>query len=187
MNYKKELRDLKLRIINDEFSFNFDIDVIEKSKTELNFISDNFENDIISGSFALYLYGLIKHRKIGDFDIIIKDKERYTNYIKLEGYGGDLEIDNRLGYISFYHKNKNVLDFVPYASVFKKRYHYEVDFFEEIIENTYDILEYNGKKLKIHNPIEIISHKMGMDSFKHSRDLLLIFRNINNEFFPFLK
>lgn len=101
MNYKKELRDLKLRIINDEFSFNFDIDVIEKSKT-----------------------------------------------------------------------NKSLIDFVPYASVFKKRYHYEVDFFEEIIENTYDILEYNVKKLKIHNPIEIISHKMGMDSFKHSRDLI---------------
>ena len=67
-----EFRDYKLKVLNGEIDFNPTLK--EKYKDLLYFISDEFPNDIISGSLALNILGLI-YRDTNDIDIIIDDKK----------------------------------------------------------------------------------------------------------------
>jgi hypothetical protein len=62
LNYKdftSELRELKLKIISGELNFEISKDSIKKFNTELKLIKKEFPNDIITGSIALNLFGLI--------------------------------------------------------------------------------------------------------------------------------
>ena len=70
----KEFRDFKLKVINGDIVFNITNSSIRSLGNELDFIKDTFrEDDIITGSIALRLFGLL-HRGSNDIDILIKDK-----------------------------------------------------------------------------------------------------------------
>jgi hypothetical protein len=164
-----EFRDFKLKLIQSEIDFSVSKEVIKEYRTELSFIRNNFKNDIISGSIALVLLGLI-HRVISDIDILIKDENRYSGYIN-DIYGDDESgnMDNRLGYIEFKYK----------PGLFSKTRYYEVDFFKNV-DTKYIEFDFEGTTLKIQHPLEIISAKMGMTrSHKHYRDLEIIFRKFD--------
>lgn len=180
---KSEIRNIKLKIISGEYSLNFSDVNLKKHNEELNFILNRLsENDIITGSLALKVYGLLD-REIGDLDIIIDDPHRYQGY-RNSGYG-QFRLDNRLGYKKFIEKG-----WWPFT---KKEY--QVDFFKN--DNVKFIeMNFNGKKLKIHNPIDIIKHKSdmfvsmnkshgfyrGTETHKHYKDLIHIFKVINLEY-----
>lgn len=172
-NYQRDLvpefRDFKLKLINSDINFSFSKDKIDEYRTVLSFVKKEFSNDIITGSLALGLLGLI-HRTPGDIDIIINDENRFSGYIN-EKYGDDESgnMDNRLGYIAYKYK----------PGFFSKTRDYEVDFFKN---NGAKYIEFNfeGTTLKIQHPLEIISAKMGMTrSHKHYRDLEIIFRKFD--------
>lgn len=173
-NYQRDLvsefRDFKLKLIQNELNFSVNQDVIKKYHTELSFIKNNFKSDIISGSIALILYGLID-RVVSDIDILIKDESRYSGYINNTYVGEDDEgMDNRLGYIEFKYK----------PGFFSKTRYYEVDFFKDI-DAKYIEFDFEGTTLKLQHPLEIISAKMGMTrSHKHYRDLEIIFYKFGN-------
>jgi hypothetical protein len=159
-----EFRDFKLKLIQSEIDFSISKEVIKKYHNELSFIRENFKNDVITGSIALSLFGLI-HRKIKDIDILIKDEGRYTRYTN-QKYGGDENdmIDNRLGYINFEYKK----------SFFSRTRYYEVDFFKNV-DAKYIEFDFEGTTLKIQQPLGIISAKMGMTGEKHFFDIVTIF------------
>jgi hypothetical protein len=176
---RMEFRNFKLKSINNEIDFKILDSMIDENKELLTFITDTFPNDIITGSLALKLFGLIS-RKSNDVDILIKDKSRYDRYI-LDGYDDEFTTPNRLGYKSFKYKK----------GIFSKEVEYNVDFFEDknvpFLEFTIDIsttFHSNIKKIKIHNPLEIMDYKLGIfanpkvgraTGRKHNEDLTQIF------------
>ena len=176
---RMEFRNFKLKSINNEIEFKISDSVVDENKELLTFITDTFPNDIITGSLALKLFGLIS-RKSNDVDILIKDKNRYDRYI-LDGYDDEFTTPNRLGYKSFKYKK----------GIFSKEVEYNVDFFEDknvpFLEFTIDIsttFHSNIKKIKIHNPLEIMDYKLGIfanpkvgraTGRKHNEDLTQIF------------
>lgn len=173
-DFVSKFRDLKIRMISGEDLFKIKKEEINKHKKLLNFISNELSNDIISGSISLSLYGLI-NRDIGDIDVLIKDIDRYDSYY-LSRYGED-DIPNRLGYKTIKYK----------PSFFKRTESHDVDFFEDKGAH-FEEFNFNGVNLKVHHPIEVISHKIEMiknnrtnSSTKHSDDLYGIFRSINFE------
>ena len=165
----KEFRDFKLKVLNEEIAFNITNKSILSLSDELNFVKNIFrEEDILTGSIALRLFGLL-HRGSNDIDILIRDKDRYS-YIK-DDY--EWEIPNRLGYKSFNYK----------PGFFSKRIEYDVDFFEDLgcnfTEIEIDDFFLEKKSIRVHNPIEILDFKMRMaieaKSDKHNDDLTKIF------------
>ena len=70
-DFISDFRDLKLKLINSDISFTLDQSAVSNYNNELTFISKNFPNEIITGSIALSLFGLI-NREISDIDILIK-------------------------------------------------------------------------------------------------------------------
>jgi hypothetical protein len=164
-----QFRDLKLKLISGIFEFSISDSSVKKYYNELLFIKKEFPGDIITGSIVLSLFDLL-NREISDIDILIKDTNRYSGYIN-ETYG-DPEtgmIDNRLGYILFDFKR----------GFFYKKRRYEVDFFKDL-GFKYIEFEFEGVKLKIQHPIEIISQKMSMSkNHKHYRDLEIIFNKFD--------
>ncbi len=163
-----ELRELKLKMISGEVNFEISKDSIKNFNTELKFIKKNFTNDIITGSIALNLFSLI-NRDISDIDILIKDESRYNRYNNHNYGDGEKLTPNRLGFIKFDYR-KNFFSF-------KKTY--EVDFFKDV-GSTFIEFEFEGIKLKVQHPIEVISQKMTMSKHhKHWRDLEIIFANFD--------
>jgi hypothetical protein len=169
---KTEFRDFKLKVLNNEITFTASKDALEKHKDSLSFISHHLPNDIISGSLALNILGLL-YRDTTDIDIIINDKNRYSKYDK-DGYD-DVEFStpNRLGYVDFKYKR----------GIFTKEKEYKVDFFHNETVSFIEV-DFNGEKLKIHNPLEIMDYKLNMainskvyssTSRKHNEDLTRIF------------
>jgi len=165
----REFRDFKLKVMNGDIVFNITNKSINDLSEELDFIKDTFrEDDILTGSIALRLFGLL-HRGSIDIDILIKDKNRYSGYTK-DDY--EWEISNRLGYKSFKYR----------PNIFSKNREYEVDFFEDLDCNFTEIEVgdfLNSRYIRIHNPIEILDFKMKMaieaKSDKHNEDLTNIF------------
>jgi len=176
---RMEFRNFKLKSINNEIEFKITDSVVDENKELLTFITDTFPNDIITGSLALKLFGLIG-RKSNDVDILIKDKNRYDKYI-IDSYDDEFTTPNRLGYKPFKYKK----------GIFSKEVEYNVDFFEDknvpFLEFTIDIsttFHSNIKKIKIHNPLEIMDYKLGIfanlkvgraTGRKHNEDLTQIF------------
>ena len=164
----REFRDFKLKVMNGDIVFNITNDAIDDLSEELDFIKDTFrEDDILTGSIALRLFGLL-HRESSDIDILIKDKDRYS-YIE-DDY--EFEITNRLGHKSFKYR----------PNIFSKKVEYEVDFFEDLGSNFTEIEVgdfLNSRYIRIHNPIEILDLKIKMaiegKSDKHNEDLTRIF------------
>jgi hypothetical protein len=175
---RMEFRNFKLKSINNEIEFKISDSVVDENKELLTFITDNFPNDIITGSLALKLFGLIS-RKSNDIDILIKDRNRYDNYI-IDGYDDEFTTPNRLGYKSFEYKK----------GILKKKVIYEVDFFENknvpFLEFEVNVGGFMSdiRKIKIHNPLEIMNYKLDifanpkvarLTGRKHNEDLTQIF------------
>jgi hypothetical protein len=185
---RMEFRSFKLKCINNEIEFKISDSVVNENKSLLSFITDTFPNDIITGSLALKLLGLIS-RKSNDIDILIKDRNRYDRYI-LDGYDDEFATPNRLGYKSFKYKKRCLIG-TEKLQLFPKYKEYTVDFFEDknvnFLEFTIDIstiLHSNIKKIKIHNPLEIMDYKLAIfantkvvkaTGIKHNEDLTTIF------------
>jgi hypothetical protein len=166
-DFISDIRELKLKMISDEINFEISKYDIKKFNTQLKFIKKEFPNDVITGSIALNLFGLI-NRDISDIDILIKDDMRYSGYNN-SNYFDEGKTLNRLGFKYFYFK-KNFFSF-------KKTY--EVDFFKDL-GSTFIEFEFEGVKLKVQHPIEIISQKISMcKHHKHYRDLEIIFSNFD--------
>lgn len=182
-SYLSDLRDLKFNIISGDYQFVIDNNALESLTKELRFISDKFPNDILSGSIVLKLFGLLD-REYRDIDIITNDVERYKlQYYKGNRYGhSEADMDRRLGYVDFKYRHSGFL------SLIKPKSKYTVDFFENKDESYID-LNFEGKNIKIHNPLSIIEFKMGMGkkseilaqvmSDKHNYDLYKIFGRIS--------
>lgn len=174
IDLKSELRNLKILILNNEFKFIINEKSLIKEIDNLEFINNALPDDIVSGSIALKLYGLLD-RQSNDIDILIKDKTRFSHYIK-EIYGEDNDVNapNRLGYNMIKYKR----------GFFTKTKEYKVDFFEDLGASYSEVSFTNSyfKKitLKIHNPLEILYIKMSMSVIggKHYEDLKKIFTNI---------
>ena len=170
---KTEFRDFKLKVLNNEITFTPSKDALEKHKDVLSFILDNLPNDIISGSIALNILGLL-HRPTADVDMIIDDKNRYSEYVK-DGYEDDeFSTPNRLGYVDFKYKE----------GTFTPEKEYRVDFFHNDYGASFITIEFNKKQIKIHNPLEVMDYKLNMaintkvyssTSRKHNEDLTRIF------------
>jgi hypothetical protein len=168
-NYKSILRDLKLRILDGEKIFKIDKRRIQENKKQLKFITKYLkEDDIIGGSLCLSLYGLLNRPvKHSDIDVLIKDSDRYDDYESFLSYGNN-ELENRLGLKEFKYKT-----FFGLVST-----NIEVDFFINQGAH-YEELEFRGKKIKLQNPLEIISKKIDMwKNFKHYYDLDNIFSKL---------
>jgi hypothetical protein len=174
-----EFRDYKLKVLNSEINFNPSAKALDKHKDLLYFISDKLPNDIISGSLALNIFGLI-YRDTNDIDILIDDKNRYPKYVK-DGYDDDeFSTPNRLGYVEFKHKR----------GIFTSEKEYKVDFFHNEGASFIEV-DFNGKKLKVHNPLEVMDYKLNMaintkvysvTSRKHNEDLTQIFDQMSWQF-----
>jgi len=175
---RMEFRNFKLKSINNEIEFKISDSVVDENKELLSFITDTFPNDIITGSLALKLFGLIS-RKSNDIDILIKDKTRYDKYI-VDDYDDEFTTPNRLGFRTFKYKK----------GIFTKEVEYNVDFFED---KNVPFLEFDVnvggfmsdiRKIKIHNPLEIMDYKLAIfanpkvgraTGRKHNEDLTQIF------------
>ena len=167
---KSEFRNLKLKIIRGDYDFKFSESKTNMLGNELEFISNKLNpSDVITGSIALKLYGLLD-RNYSDIDIIIDDKSRYDSYSKNVRYGAfdDVDLDCRLGHKSLSYKK----------GFFSRKKKYAVDFFENT-GVSYNELEYNGKKFRVHSPMELIDTKIGLcEDQKHFEDMVLIFKSI---------
>jgi len=170
-----ENRNWKLKVLHGQIKFDFDKKQIDKYSDRLNFIYENFPNEILSGSLALNLFGLI-NRQSNDIDILISDKNKFSGYT-LSTYGDEeIKTPNRLGFITYKWK----------SNIFSETHHYEVDFFEDpdasFIELKFGM--FNSKTLKVHNAVDIVGYKvklaLGGQGFsstrnKHNTDLTYIF------------
>lgn len=177
---RMEFRNYKLKSLNNEIQFNILPSSVEENYDLLIFITENFPDDIITGSLGLKLLGLIS-RKSNDIDILIKDKNRYSNY-NLNDYGDDeFTTPNRLGFVAFNYKK----------DIISKSKEYIVDFFEdknvpylEFEIKVGPLFHQRVKKIKIHNPLEIMDYKLTIFANpkvvkyvgrKHNEDLTRIF------------
>ena len=206
---KTELRDLKINLItSNDIKFTVSSVNMDVHENELSFIKSVCPNDVITGSFALNLYGLV-NRYCNDIDILIKDKDRYTYYYNDHSYSDDVDLSNRLGYLNHSYRkeisiNNKFIDnlLFPFTLVineiiklFGKKYNYKVDYFIDT-DVRYNTFDYKGHTYKIHCPIQIIEQKIDMylkntnhylkntnhylsRDNKHKKDLFCIFKNIN--------
>lgn len=174
-NLKSDFRDFKINLISNGIEFKISKDAIKKFHNELSFIKSKFEDDVISGSLALNLWGILD-RGISDIDILIEDIDRYVGY-RNTGYGDDELglISNRLGYLEFSWKK----------NFFSIRRYFEVDFFKNDGLVRYHQFEFDGTLLKIQDPLDILNVKMDLANktsnygkfySKHYYDLDKLFR-----------
>ncbi len=161
-----KIRDIKLTYLMGDIDFEINTEKVKKFKKELKFISKNFPNDIISGSLALSLFGLID-REIKDIDIIIDNDRDITslNLLKNDEYFKSPE--NYLGY-KYYNWRE---------SIFSIKRNYKVDFFKGEGIIYYDLF-FENIPLRVQSPISIIEHKYNLGGFKNLEDIGYFFSKI---------
>ena len=172
MNYtqlKSDFRHFKLLVINGELNIT-PKETALTSIDEIDFISQNFPDEILTGSIALRIYGLL-NRPITDIDIILSpstEKKYSGKYVKdTYGYQADVN-ENRLGTIDFQYKK----------GIFSRKKNYTVDFFSDRGVNYQTVG--TVPVFKLQDPIEILTYKMSMaekGNRKHITDLENIFAN----------
>ena len=190
--WSAELRNLKIEIVSGERKVEISEAAKKKHAKELRFIGSTFlKEDVITGSLALNLYGLID-RKVGDIDIMIQDPSRYQGYVAGHRYGepedGEMKLSNRLGSKIFIELSKGLLRFIPFL---KKGRTWEVDFFEA--EPKYVAFEFEGREYRVQEPMAVVETKCVLEEKsikrvrysyeddadspkeKHCRDLMCIF------------
>jgi hypothetical protein len=163
------LRDFKLGIITGDREINPCQKSLNKFDEQLTFIKDEFPNDIITGSLGLNIFGFLD-REISDIDILIKDRERYSQYNSGEYYrrtkNNELDMERRLGYLEIKHRKRGI-----WGKLFPKKY--KVDFFEDK-GTRYSEVKYKGHVYKVQHPIDIIETKITLEGSKHYRDIYCI-------------
>jgi len=163
------LRDFKLSVVTGDVEINVSQEALKKFELQLDFIKDEFPNDVITGSLALNLFGFLD-REISDIDILIKDKERYSGYKSGMYYrmlkGTEVDLEKRLGYLTVKHRKSGL-----WNKLFPKKY--KVDFFEENSSNYIEV-EHNGHIYKVQHPIDVLETKSKIVGVKHYRDLYCI-------------
>lgn len=179
------LRDLKIEIVSGERNIEISDSAKKRFAKELRFISKEFPNDIITGSLALNLYGLLS-RDIGDIDIMIDDMKRYVGYSQGISYGmlpdGEQTLSSRFGHIAFVDREESIFSRILNGMRRKK---YMVDFFDAS-DSPYETFEFEGHVYKIHSAVRIVENKCLLESAKpttryseakekHGRDLICIF------------
>ena len=187
---KTEFRNLKFKLLDGaELDFSIRDDIKNKFSNELRFIKAKCQDDIITGSLALNLYGFIS-RGITDIDLLIKDKSRYSYYSDTHNMiyhimKEDNPKNNRLGYVTLKYKDRT---FYNLFGAFSYEKEYLVDFFENI-DNEFETFKFEGHEYKIQSLLEIIDIKSKLyearkqDEYsdakaKHHSDLYNIFLNI---------
>jgi hypothetical protein len=182
---KSSLRDLKIKMITtDEIKFFVKTQNIKVYEKELDILRLFCPDDVITGSLALNLYGLI-NRDCNDIDIIIKDKNRYPKghyrknlyrFYNQNGMYDNIFSENRLGYKQhsyikeFTIKNRLISNLLyPFTlvinsliKVFGNEYKINVDYFIDNNNVNFNTFEYKGHTFKIHCPIQIIEQKLDM-------------------------
>jgi hypothetical protein len=161
-----KIRDIKLTYLIGDIDFEIDKNKVKKFKKELKFISKNFPNDIISGSLALSLYGLID-REIKDIDIIIDNDRDVTNLNLLKNNEYFKSLENYLGY-KYYNWRE---------SIFSIKRNYKVDFFKGEGIIYYDLF-FENTPLRVQSPISIIERKYNLGGFKNLEDIDYFFSKI---------
>lgn len=190
--WSAELRNLKIEIVSGERKVEISEAAKRKHAEELRFIGSTFrKEDVITGSLALNLYGLID-RKVGDIDIMIQDPGRYSGYVRGIRYGepedGEMKLSNRLGSKEFKARVGGLLRFVPFL---RKGRTWEVDFFEA--DPKYVSFEFEGREYRVQEPMAVVETKCVLEENsikrvrysyeddpdspkeKHCRDLMCIF------------
>ena len=190
--WSAELRNLKIEIVSGERKVEISEAAKKKHAEELRFIGSTFrKEDVITGSLALNLYGLID-RKVGDIDIMIQDPGRYSGYVRGIRYGepedGEMKLSNRLGSKEFKAKVAGILRFIPFL---RKGRTWEVDFFEA--DPKYVSFEFEGREYRVQEPMAVVETKCVLEENsikrvrysyeddpdspkeKHCRDLMCIF------------
>jgi hypothetical protein len=166
-----KIRDIKLSYLVGDIEFEINKDNVKKFKNELDFISNNFSNDIISGSLALSLFGAID-REIKDIDIII-DNDRDIKDLKLSDHYHNT-CHNFLGY-KYYYWKKNI---------FSSKKKYKVDFFKGEGIIYYDLF-YKNSFLRVQSPISIIEKKYNLGGAKNLNDINSFIKNIYAKIYRF--
>ena len=168
------LRDYKISLITGETEIKISKKALSEFDKVLKFVKDTFPNDVITGSLALNLLGLID-RDIKDVDILIEDVDRYEGYYisSLYGYDSRDNYNNRLGYKRFKHR------YGFWNSIFPKEY--MVDFFENKKLSDVFTFEYDNHTYSLEHPIDIIEHKININDRKSYYDLYQIFIRNNYE------
>jgi hypothetical protein len=161
-----KIRDIKLTYLMGDIDFEINKNKVKKFKKELKFISKNFPNDIISGSLALSLFGLID-REIKDIDIIIDNGRDITNLNLLKNNEYFKSPENYLGY-KYYNWRE---------SIFSIKRNYKVDFFKGEGIIYYDIF-FENTPLRVQSPISIIERKYNLGGFKNLEDIDYFFSKI---------
>lgn len=163
------LRDFKLGIVTGDVELKVNQFALKKFDSQLDFIKDEFPNDVITGSLALNIFGFLD-REISDIDIMIKDKERYSGYHSGMYYhmlkGTEVDLEKRIGYLTIKHRKKGLKN-----KLFPKKY--KVDFFEEKSVN-YLKVEHKGHIYKVQHPMDVLETKSKINGIKHYRDLYCI-------------
>jgi hypothetical protein len=190
--WSAELRNLKIEIVSGERKIEISEAAKRKHAEELRFIGETFlKEDVITGSLALNLYGLID-RKVGDIDIMIQDRKRYSGYVVGIRYGepedGEMKLSNRLGSKEFKQSRKGLIRYVPF---FRNARIWEVDFFEA--DPKYVAFEFEGREYRVQEPMAVVETKCVLEENsikrvrysydddpdspkeKHCRDLMCIF------------
>ena len=183
---KSAIRDLKIQMITtDDVKFSVSSVNMEVNEKELDFLKLTCPDDVITGSLALNLYGLI-NRSCNDIDVLIKDKDRYPmgHYYNDHSYSDDVGFsENRLGYKHHIYRkdfsienpilNSFLFPFIIIINylikVFGNEYHFKVDYFIDN-EVKYNTFNYKGHTYKIHCPLQIMDQKLEM-YLKSEKDL----------------
>lgn len=157
---KVSMRDLKIRMITTN-DINFEVPQVnfKKYKTELDFLKLTCPDDVITGSFALILYGLI-NRSYMDIDVLIKNVFTYpiNSLISIFGNEYNFKVD--------YFQDTDV----KYNTFVYKGHTFKIHCPVQIME----------QKLKMYQSNE---HPTSSFSDKHKTDLFTIFKNINFNIF----
>lgn len=178
-SYSPEEEENKLKVLSRDIKltmlFKKDLFSISNQEDEtLDFIvKNNLDKYIITGSFALKLYGLLD-RECKDLDLITSEVDR--EYERVNTY--PIEADNcRLGF-------SKVTEKMTFGN-FLKRKSYNCDFFLNK-DSKFKTFTYKGFELKIQEPLSIVEEKFKLiksikkDSNQYNWDSLGLYKHIRD-------
>lgn len=176
---KTEWRDLKLRLMLDDFNLKPDINKIKYKRDSLFKKKEGYwekieswRGAIITGSLSLKAFGLID-RNVKDVDLIVRDKNVFkdsTFLRKQDKYDNIPDLDH-IGYYT--HRTTNM-----FGSTTGE---WNIEFFEN---KTATIIEHDG--FKFHHPFEVMDKKIQImnnrdtsGKMKDIKDFYSFLHNVN--------
>jgi len=164
--YEMTMRNIKIKLALGEYVIGVENERYEKFKKsrEYKVYKETHNGKAITGSMALYLFGLLD-RTVGDLDIMNSDIKKF-NFSHRDSYDF---IENDSGYLG------SVM-YIPKWYQFFENFH--IDIFEET-----EIEKIVYKDLVIDNPLSIMENKKiigDIGNRKHYSDLKFIQSKFNN-------